>query len=105
MNITTGQTVYELVRSFNPTTNTPVTPATFSSTVYIDGAVNTGVTVNSVLSSPSEGIYSISWSASTLGIYQLNIENTTTSVVYVSEIYSVKSEFDINPSPTIYVGL
>ena len=74
MNITTGQTVYELVRSFNPTTNTPVTPATFSSTVYTDGAVNTGVTVNSVLSSPSEGIYSISWSASTLGIYQLNID-------------------------------
>jgi len=105
MNITTGQTVYELVRSFNPITNDPVTPATFSSTVYTDGVVNTGVTVNSVLSNPSEGIYSISWSASTLGTYQLNIENTTTSVVYVTEIYSVKSESDINPSPTIYVGL
>ena len=105
MNITTGQTVYELVRSFNPTTNNPVTPATFSSTVYTNGVVNTGVTVSSVLSNPSEGIYSISWSASTLGTYQLNIENTTTSVVYVSEIYSVKSESDINSSPTIYVGL
>jgi tellurite resistance protein TehA-like permease len=105
MNITTGQTVYELVRSFNPTTNNPVTPATFSSTVYTNGVVNTGVTVSSILSNPSEGIYSISWSASTLGTYQVNIENTTTSVVYVSEIYSVKSESDINPSPTIYVGL
>lgn len=105
MNITTGQTVYELVRSFNPTTNNPVTPATFSSTVYTNGVVNTGVTISSILSNPSEGIYSISWSASTLGTYQVNIENTTTSVVYVSEIYSVKSESDINPSPTIYVGL
>ena len=105
MNISTGQTIHELVRSFNPTTNTPVTPVTFSSTVYVDGIINTGVTVSSFLSSASEGMYSISWSASTLGTYQLNIENTTTSVVYVSEIYSVKTDSEINPSPTIYVGL
>jgi len=105
MNITTGQTVYELVRSFNPTTNNPVTPVTFSSTVYTDGVLNTGVTVTSILSDSSRGIYTTSWSASTLGTYQLNIENNTTSVVYVSEIYNVKTDSEINPSPTIYVGL
>jgi hypothetical protein len=105
MNITTGQTVYELIRSFDPSTNNPVTPAAFSSTVYINGNVNTGVTVSSVLSNASEGIYSVSWSASTLGTHQLNIENDTTGVVYVSEIYSVKTDSEVNPSPTIYVGL
>ena len=93
MNITTGYTVYELVRSFEPTTNNPVTPANFSFTVYTDGIVNTGVTVNSLLSNSSEGIYSISWSASTLGTYQLHIDNLTTGVVYVSEIYSIKKEY------------
>lgn len=105
MNITTGQTVYELLRSFDPTTNSPVVPANFSTTVYTDGVVNTGVTVSALLSNASEGIYSVSWSASTLGTHQLNIENTTTSVVYVSEIYSVKTDSEVNPSPTIYVGL
>ena len=105
MNITTGQTIYELIRSFDPTTNAPVVPSTFNSTVYIDGAVNTGTTVNIALSNPLEGIYSLSWSASTLGSYQLNIENLTTDVTYLSEIYSVKSESEANPSPTIYVGL
>tara|TARA_R110001592_G_scaffold215751_2_gene469157 strand:+ start:415 stop:732 length:318 start_codon:yes stop_codon:yes gene_type:complete len=105
MNITTGQTVYELLRSFDPTTNNPLVPANFSTTVYVDGVINTGVTVSTVLSNASEGIYSTSWSASTLGTYQLNIENTTTSVVYVSEIYDVKTDSEINPSPTIYVGL
>lgn len=105
MNITTGQTTYELIRSFDPTTNAPVIPSVFNSTVYTDGIINTGVTVTATLSSASEGMYSLSWSASTLGSYQLRVENLTTSVIYVSDVYSVKSESDINPSPTIYVGL
>lgn len=105
MNIGTGQTVYELVRSFNPNTNNPVAPATFSSTVYINGVINTGVTVTMSLSDATEGIYTASWSASTLGTYQLHIENDSTDVIYMSEIYFVKSDADINPSPTIYVGL
>lgn len=105
MIITTGQTVYELVRSFNPTNNLPITPVNLSFTMYTDGLVNTGVTVNSVLSNASEGIYSISWSASTLGTFQLYVDNLDTGVVYVSEIYSVKRDSEVNPSPTIYVGL
>tara|TARA_B100000497_G_C7389934_1_gene248546 strand:+ start:154 stop:471 length:318 start_codon:yes stop_codon:yes gene_type:complete len=105
MNITTGQTIYELIKSFDPTTNAPVVPSVFNSTVYTDGVINTGVTVNITLSNSLEGIYSMSWSASTLGSYQLNVENLTTDVTYLSEIYSVKSESEVNPSPTIYVGL
>jgi hypothetical protein len=105
MNITTGQTVYELVRSFNPTTNNPVTPASFSSVVYSDGAINTGTTVTASLTDASEGIYTMSWSASTLGTYQINIENTTTSVVYVSEIYMVKTEAEVSGSAIVYVGV
>jgi len=105
MNITTGQTVYELVRSFNPTTNNPVSAATFSTTVYRNGGIDTGTTVSMSLSDASEGIYTASWSASTLGTYQLNIENTTTEVVYVSEIYMVKTEAEVSGSATVYVGL
>jgi len=105
MNITTGQTVYELVRSFNPTTNNPVSAATFSTTVYTNGAINTGTTVNLSLTDASEGIYTASWSASTLGTYQLNIENTTTEVVYVSEIYMVISESELKGSTIVYVGV
>lgn len=105
MNITTGQTVYELIRSFNPTTNLPITPTNFSFTMYTDGLVNTGITVSSSLSNASEGIYSVYWSASTLGTYQLYADNLDTGVVYISEIYNVKRESEVNPSPTIYVGL
>tara|TARA_B100000900_G_scaffold415311_1_gene444740 strand:- start:2512 stop:2829 length:318 start_codon:yes stop_codon:yes gene_type:complete len=105
MDITTGQTTYELIRSFDPTTNAPVVPSVFNSTVYVDGVINTGVTVTTTLSSAPEGIYSLSWSASTLGSYQLSVENVTTSVVYMSEIYYVKSQSQLNPSAPIYVGL
>ena len=105
MNITTGYTVYEMVRSFNPDSNNPVVPAVFTSKIYTNGALNSGITVNISLSDATEGMYTASWSASTLGTYQLHIENDTTEVIYVSEIYSVKSDSDINPSPTIYVGL
>ena len=105
MNITTGQTTYELIRSFNPSTNTPVVPATFNTTVYVDGIVNTGVTVDVSLSNPSEGVYSASWSASTFGSYQLLIENTTTSVVYISNIYYAQNNPQGSSSTNIYVGL
>lgn len=105
MNIATGQTVYELIKSFNPNTNSPVVPATFINTIYTNGVINTGVTVNMVLSDNVNGNYTASWSASTFGTYQINYENITTNVVYISEIYIVKPDNEINPSPTIYVGL
>jgi tellurite resistance protein TehA-like permease len=105
MNIATGQTVYELIKSFNPNTKEPVVPATFINTIYTNGIINTGITINMTLSDISNGNYTASWSASTFGTHQINCENITTGVVYVSEIYLVKPDNEINPSPTIYVGL
>jgi tellurite resistance protein TehA-like permease len=103
MNITTGQTVYEMVRSFNPNSNLPVVPATFTSTVYKNGAIDTGTTVTMSLSDAAEGMYTASWSASTFGTYQLHIENNTTDVVYVSEIY-ISTLGGAGGSATVYVG-
>ena len=73
--------------------------------MYKDGIQLTGFTINVQLSDATEGMYVASWSASTTGTYQFHLENTTTDVVYVSEIYNVKSDSEINPSTTIYVGL
>jgi len=36
MIIKTGQTVYELIRSFNPNTNSPIVPTTFTTKMYIN---------------------------------------------------------------------
>jgi tellurite resistance protein TehA-like permease len=105
MNIITGQTVYELIKSFNPNTNESIIPATFINTVYTNGTINTGITVNMILSDSLNGNYTASWSASTFGTYQMNCENITTGVIYISDIYLVKPENEVNPSPTIYVGL
>ena len=105
MNITTGQTIFELIRSYNPNTNLPIVPANFDYTIYTNGIVNTGMTADINISNTSEGIYIMSWSASTYGTYQIHVDNTTTNVIYISEIYNVKSDSEINPSPTIYVGL
>jgi hypothetical protein len=101
MNIKTGQTVYELVRSFDINTNSPVVPANFTNTIYTDGLINTGVTINVVLSNSNQGIYTMYWSASTFGIYQLHVENNTTEVIYISDIYNVTS----NVTTTVYVGI
>lgn len=104
MNITTGQTVYEMVRSFNPNSNLPVVPATFTSTVYRNGSIDTGTTVDISLSDAAEGMYTASWSASTFSTYQLHIENNTTDVVYVSEIY-ISTQGGSSGSAIVYVGL
>ena len=105
MLIKTGQTIYELVRSFDRNSNAPVVPASFTNTVYTDGLINSGVTINVALSDSVQGIYTVSWSASTFGTYQIHIENNTTEVIYISEIYNVKPDSEVNPTTTIYVGL
>lgn len=105
MIIKTGQTVYELIRSFDPNTNEPVTPATFSSKIYTNGVINTGVTISMSLSDLDDGLYNFSWSASSFGIYQLHIENNNTNVIYISEIYDVKPDDEVNNNAVVYVGL
>jgi hypothetical protein len=102
-NIRTGETVHEIVASFT-FNNVPVSAATFSTTVFRDGVVvPTGITVSSTLSDPVRAIFDFSWSANTLGTYQVNIYNNTTNVTYISDIYQVQldSFFDT----TVYVGL
>lgn len=103
MNIVTGQTVYEIVRSFNPNTNEPVVPAAFTNKAYLNGILNTGTTIAMSLSDSTEGLYTATWSASTVGTYQLHIENDTTDVVYISEIYFAQRASDTGVN--VYVGL
>jgi tellurite resistance protein TehA-like permease len=105
MLIKTGETVYEAIRSWEVSTNNPVFPATFNPTMYKDGNIYSAITIDISVIDSSNGMYNISWSASTFGTYQLHIENETTNVIYVSEIYNVKPDSEVNPSPTIYVGL
>jgi hypothetical protein len=105
MIIKTGQTVYELVRSFDRNTNEPVIPANFTTTMYVNGVAESGYTINIVLSDSAQGIYSMSWSANTYGTYQAHIDNDDTSVIYISEIYTAKPDSEISPSTNIYVGL
>lgn len=104
MVIQTGQTVYELIRSFNPQTNDPVVPASFNAKMYFNGSLDTGTTINISISDSTEGIYSSTWSATTQGYYQLHIENTTTDVVFVSNVYDARDDISAG-SATVYVGL
>ncbi len=105
MNIKTGQTVYELVESVDTGTNNPISGATFDSTIFINGAPTSLIAINSGYASQSAATYYFSWSASTFGFHQLHVKNLTTNVIYISEIYNVLSDAEIDPSPTIYVGL
>jgi hypothetical protein len=105
MIIKTGQTVYELVRSFNPNTNQPVVPVNFITKTYVNGVLNTEVDININLSDANEGLYGISWSANTFGTYQLYVENNNTHVVYISEIYNVKPDDEVDNNAIVYVGL
>lgn len=102
MNIRTGQTVYEQVWSFD-VDNNPITGATFDSVLYLDNSLYTGSTPTYSLTDAIRGVFTFSWSADTLGMYQLYAKNNSTGVVFISESINVRpdSEFD----STIYIGL
>jgi hypothetical protein len=102
MKIGTGQTVYEEIMSLD-IDNNPVTGVTFDTVMYRDGLADTGVTVTMAVSDAARGAYSASWSADTLGSYQLYAKNNTTSVVFVANTIRVISDSELNA--TIYVGL
>lgn len=104
MRIRTGETVYELLISAD-NNNLPLSAATFSTSFYIDG-VSTGSIVPTIsLITPSISTFSISWSASTTGFHQMYAKNNITNVIYVSDLYHVLTDSELNPSPTIYVGI
>jgi len=102
MNIATGQTVYEQIISVNEDNN-PVTGATFDTTMYKDGSSYTGLTISISLEDASRGVYSATWSASTVGEYQLYAKNNITSVIFISDNVSVK--YDNELSTNVYIGL
>ncbi len=104
MKIKTGNTVYELVMSLD-INNRPVSGATFTSYFYIDGILTNSITPTVSLVNGLTGTFSVSWSASTIGMHQMHLQNNDTSIIYVSDLYNVRpdSEFDVNP--IVYVGL
>lgn len=98
----TGQTIYENILSLDADNN-PVSGATFDSALYKDGAPYTSSTVFISLIDDTRGLFTASWSSSTIGTYQLYTKNLSTNVIFVSEPVNLRpdSEFDQN----IYIGL
>lgn len=104
MRIKTGYTVYELVKSVD-VDNNPVPGPTFNSVFYIDGIISTGVTLSITTSNVTGATYNASFSASTFGMHQYELKNSLTNVIYISDIYDVRPDNEVDTSPTIYVGL
>lgn len=102
MNIATGQTVYEQIISVNQD-NIPITGATFDTTIYKDGLMYISTSVNIALSDAERGVYTASWSADTVGEYQLYVKNNSNSVIFISDNITVKSDSEL--STNIYIGL
>ena len=102
MNVGTGQTVYEQIISLD-CDNNPVTGATFDTAMYQNGNVYTGITVSVALTDSAIGVFTTSWSASTVGDYQMYAKNNNTSVVFISNDVYVKSDRDLDTN--VYIGL
>ncbi len=102
MNVRTGETVYEQVISLD-VDNNPISGATFDSVLYLDDSLYTGTTPSYSLTDGSRAIFTFSWSADTVGDYQMYVRNNLTNVIFMSDVVGVRpdSEFD----STIYIGL
>lgn len=98
----TGQTIYEQIVSVD-TQNNPESGATFTSLVFKNGVVFTGLAPTITLTHAPTAVFTSSWSAETIGDYQIYYKNNITNVIYMSEMHKIKpdSEFD----QTIYIGL
>ena len=82
---TTGQTVYEIVQSFD-TNNNPVSAATFDLNFYVNGQISNTIIPDINLINLSAATFSVSWSSDTYGYHQFYLRNQTTNVMYVSEL-------------------
>jgi hypothetical protein len=100
LSVLTGVTVYEEVFSVN-TSNVVVTGATFDTTMYRNGALFTGLTINSSLTDATRGAYTFSWSAGTAGSYQMYAKNQTTNVIFIADTVKVTTAAT---QVTVYVG-
>ena len=102
MKIGTGQTVYEEILSLD-IDNNPVTGVTFDALIYRDGASDGDINIDISLTDPVRGVYSASWSASTVGNHQLYVKNNDTSVIFVSQNILVIPDSELTTD--IYIGL
>ena len=98
----TGQTIYDTILSLN-VSNDPITGATFDVEVFQDGFVSSGITVTMTIADESRGIFTSSWSASTIGNYQVYYKNQITNIIYMSDIFQVTAQG--NAPTNIFVGL
>ncbi len=104
MEIITGTTIYEIIKSFDAANN-PVVPASFSYEFYINGLTSLTPSLNISLSDATNGSYTASFSSNTVGVHQFSVKNNTTSVIYCSNIYEVVYSSSTPSLATIYVGL
>lgn len=102
MGIRTGTTFVENILSLDADNN-PVSGATFDVTAVKSGVVYTGLTVSMSLVDANLGVFSASWSASSIGDYQFYIKNNITNVIYLTDVVSVLSDADFDQN--IYIGL
>jgi len=98
----TGQTLYETVVSLD-VDNNPITATTFTKSFFVNGSLNTGVTLSVSISDYDNGIFISSWSASTEGIHQYHLLNNATNTVFISDVYNIRPDDDF--ATTVFVGL
>ena len=96
----TGQTIFENIISCD-LLNNPVPAATFDIQLYKDDTLVSDIDITGELTDNQRAIFTFSFSAATLGSYQLYAKNNITSVIYLSEIYDVVEDEKLN----IFVGL
>jgi hypothetical protein len=102
MAVVTGQTVFEDILSLDADNN-PVSGATFDIVMTKNGAIYSGLTVDVNLIDASRGIFSMSWSASTEGDYQMYAKNNVTNVIFIANTVTVATSSGLQQ--TIYIGL
>lgn len=103
-NYTTGQTIYNEVVSVNTSANNiAVSGATFDTVLYKNGAAYTGVTVTETLVDDTRAVFMFTFSADTIGQYQIYTKNNSTNVVWQSEIYNIGNSS--GNTAIVYVGL
>jgi hypothetical protein len=103
MIIKTGQTVYELVRSFDRKTNEPVYPADFISKIFVNGIEDLNLTVNYTTSNSNDGLYCYNF-----GLQTNPFEYQPNGGINMSKFKTIELEFktmipSLDPSASFFV--
>jgi len=100
----TGQTIYETIISVDRLNNPVLSPNFSAGTIVtFNGEVSTATTISYELKDAAYGIFMANWSADTYGTYQITVKNAVTNVIYVSDIYRIVADADIDA--VVYVGI